>query len=176
MIAARLAGGNGRPMLAGAVDWLQRIADLLAERAGAYAAVSRHLDTSRLSVEAAAERVMGIAAGLPDGGYRMPRLDPGASRAIAPATRYDILIADGLLREAGQRIRAAGLPPGRCAVVTNPQIGGMPRGDAARFADATPGSSRRSTKSRKARRTRRWTPSPTSTTALPPTGLRGASR
>ncbi len=121
VIATRLAGGNGRPMLAGG-DRMQRIADLLAERAGAYAAVTHHLNTGPLPVEAAAERVMGIAAGLPEGGYRMPVRIP-AVEGISPATRYDILIADGLLGEAGERLLDAGLPAGRCAVVTNPQIG-----------------------------------------------------
>ena len=35
---------------------------------------------------------------------------------------YDILIAEGLLPEAGPRLLAAGLAPGRCAVVTNPTV------------------------------------------------------
>jgi 3-dehydroquinate synthase len=121
VIVARLAGGNGRPMLDGH-DRSQRIADLLAERAEAYEAIAEHLDTSRLTIEAAAERVMGIAAGLPDGGYRMPVSIPPVD-GISPATRYDILIADGLLQQAGARLVAAGLRPGRCAVVTNPAIG-----------------------------------------------------
>jgi 3-dehydroquinate synthase len=120
VIVARLAGGDGRPMLTGR-NRPQRIADLLAERAGAYAAVAEHLDTSRLSVSAAAERVMGIAADLPASGYRMPVAIP-AVEGVAPATRYDILIAGGLLRETGARLIEAGLPPGRCAVVTNPVI------------------------------------------------------
>jgi 3-dehydroquinate synthase len=120
VIVARLAGGNGRPLL-NSPDRPQRIADLLAQRAGAYAAVKHHLDTSRLSIAAAAERVMGLAAGLPDGGYRMPVSIP--AQGEAPAARYDILIADGLLNEAGARLAAAGLAPSRCAVVTNPTVG-----------------------------------------------------
>ncbi len=34
-----------------------------------------------------------------------------------------MLIAEGLLHQAGHRIAAAGLKPGRCAVVTNPTVG-----------------------------------------------------
>jgi 3-dehydroquinate synthase len=120
VIVARLAGGNGRPMLTGH-DRPRRIADLLAERAEAYAAIPDHLDTSRLSVAAAAELVMAIGAGLPAGGYRMPMNIP--AQGEAPAARYDILIADGILSETGARLIAAGLPPERCAVVTNPVIG-----------------------------------------------------
>jgi 3-dehydroquinate synthase len=121
VIVSRLAGGNGRPMLTGP-NRPQRIADLLAERAGSYAAVKNHLDTSRLSVEAAAERVMGIAVGLPGGGYRMPVSIP-AVEGSSPATRYDVLIAAAVLHEAGARLLAAGLPAGRCAVVTHPVVG-----------------------------------------------------
>jgi 3-dehydroquinate synthase len=40
--------------------------------------------------------------------------------AISP---YDVLIADGILAQAGQRIAAAGLRPGRCALITNPTVG-----------------------------------------------------
>ncbi len=41
-------------------------------RAEAYAALPDHLDTTHLTIAAAAERVMGIAAGLPEGGHRLP--------------------------------------------------------------------------------------------------------
>jgi shikimate kinase len=86
VIVARLAGGNGRPMLTGH-NPPQRIADLLAERAKAYAAVAHHLDTSRLSVRAA-RHVMGIAAGLPDGGYRMPVSIPEVEGVAGGALRH----------------------------------------------------------------------------------------
>ena len=70
ILLARLAGGDDRPML-WAPDRLARLRALLAEREAAYAAVPTHLDTSYLSVPAAVERVLGLAANLPDGGYRL---------------------------------------------------------------------------------------------------------
>ncbi|PKO21783.1 MAG: 3-dehydroquinate synthase [Chloroflexi bacterium HGW-Chloroflexi-1] len=135
VIVARLAGGNGRPLLSGP-DRGQRIADLLAQRADAYKPLPHHLDTSKLSIAAIAERVMGIAARLPEGGHRLivdfglrisdyPHSD-SRSAIRSPQSEigsYDVLIADGLLAQAGQRLVAAGLRPGRCAVVTNPTVG-----------------------------------------------------
>jgi 3-dehydroquinate synthase len=46
-----------------------------------------------------------------------------SSFVIRRSSGYDVLIADELLHQAGQRIAAAGLKPGRCAVVTNPTVG-----------------------------------------------------
>ena len=126
-------------MLAGG-DRLARIRELLAQRAGAYAALPHHLDTTHLSIPAAAERVLGIAAGLPEGGHRLIvdcelqtlRLD-GRSGIVELRSIIAIAIRNpqlrrphrrGLLAQAGQRIVAAGLKPGRCAVITNPTVGG----------------------------------------------------
>ncbi len=122
-------------MLAGD-DRLARIRELLARRAAAYAALPHHLDTTHLTIPAAAERVMGIAAGLPEDGHRLI-VDCGSRTADSAArsaqseirnqeyavSRYDILIAESLLQEAGERIIKTGLKPGRCAVVTNPTVG-----------------------------------------------------
>ena len=141
-ILQRVGRGDDRPMLAGP-DRVARIRDLLAARAEAYAALPYHLDRTHLSIPATAERVMGIAAGLPEGGHVLPVRDEGrttndetdtSSFVIRPtgtglkavrdrSSGYDVLIAEGLLRQAGQRIAAAGLKPGRCAVVTNPTVG-----------------------------------------------------
>lgn len=109
-IVARLAGQDGRPLLAG-TDRTARVAGLLAQRAGIYEALPHHLDTTRLTIGAAAERVLAIAAGLSDGGYRLILGD------------HDILIAEGLLEQAGRLLIAAGLTPGRCAIITNPTVG-----------------------------------------------------
>lgn len=120
-ILARVGGDGGRPLLAGG-DPLMRIRELLAQRAGAYAAHPLRLDTTGLTPAAAAERVLGIAAGLPEGGHRLViRTEAGAAQGGRGG--YDVLVAEGLLREAGHRILAAGLKPGRCAVVTNPTVG-----------------------------------------------------
>ena len=121
VIVSRLAGGNGRPLLGGA-DRPARISDLMAQRAGAYDVLPHHIDTSRLTVAAAAERVMAIAAGLPDGGHLRPIRLGGETSEGTHA--YEILIANGLLAHTGQRLIAAGLNPGRCAVITNPTVGG----------------------------------------------------
>ena len=134
-IVRRLAGGNGRPLLVGP-DRHARVAELLSQRADAYAALPLHLDTTGLSIPAAAERVMGIAAGLPKGGHRLivdfglriSDYPHGDSRSAIRSPQsaigsYDVLIADGLLAQAGRRLLAARLKPGRCAVVTNPTVG-----------------------------------------------------
>ncbi len=131
-ILRRVGRGAERPMLAGG-DPLARICELLAERAGAYAAIPHRLDTTHLSIAAAAERVLGIAAGLPAGGHRvivdcgLPTPDSSSEfRNSQFAIRnYDVLIAENLLGEAGQRMVEAGLKPGRCAVITNPTVGGQ---------------------------------------------------
>jgi len=142
-ILARVGDDVSRPMLAGP-DRRARIRDLLAQRADAYAAIPLHLDTTGLTILAAAERVMGIAAGLPEGGHRLivnpgwqegdgKRRTPGdpaqeipsALDGAQPAARgYSVLIARGLLAQAGRRIREAGIAAGRCAVITNSTVGG----------------------------------------------------
>ncbi len=140
----RIGDDDNRPMLAGE-DRLARIRELLAQRAEAYAAIPLHLDTTHLSIAAAAERVLGIAAGLPEEGHRLivdlrlqtacpavpgiPENPPGESQSaicnLQSAIRgYDVLIAPGLLPQAGRRIVAAGIQPGRCAIITNPTVGG----------------------------------------------------
>ncbi len=138
VILARVGRGNDRPLLAGD-DRLARIRALLDSRAPAYTAIPLHLDTTHLSVPAAAERVMGIAAGLPEGGHRLivnvadhvQQLADGEAQSTAyeaghshPAScGYSVLIARRLLAQAGSRIREAGVKPGRCALVTNPTVG-----------------------------------------------------
>jgi shikimate kinase / 3-dehydroquinate synthase len=131
-ILQRVGRGDDRPMLA-SPDRVARIRELLAARAEAYAALPYHLDRTHLTIPATAERVLGIAAGLPEGGHVLPVRDEGrttndqtdtSSFVIRSSSGYDVLIADELLHQAGRRILAAGLKPGRCAVVTNPTVGG----------------------------------------------------
>ncbi|MCX7706496.1 MAG: 3-dehydroquinate synthase [Anaerolineae bacterium] len=149
VILARVGNGSDRPMLAGE-DRLARIKALLAQRATAYAAIPHHLDTTHLSIPAAAERVMGIVAGLPEGGHRLivdcrlriadyqsmegqpavrnPKSEIPNFRSAVPNPQseiqpYSVLIARGLLAQAGRRMVEAGVRPGRCAVVTNPTVG-----------------------------------------------------
>jgi shikimate kinase/3-dehydroquinate synthase len=134
IITQRLAGGDGRPLLSGA-SREARIAELLAQRASAYEAIPHHLDTSQLTVVQTAERVMGIACGLAEGGHRLPVGRPASSSPVPSAAEgdaaegnrastepYDVLIAEGALEQAGMRMAKAGLLAGRCAVITNPVI------------------------------------------------------
>ncbi|MEZ4770918.1 MAG: 3-dehydroquinate synthase [Caldilineales bacterium] len=112
-IARRLEFATDRPLLATA-DRAQRITALMEQRAAAYGALPHHLSTSGLSVEEVAEAVIRLAR----------RVDPQHSRTtVAHQTgSYDIYIGDGLLVEAGELMRRAGLHPGLAAVVTNPDV------------------------------------------------------
>jgi 3-dehydroquinate synthase len=135
-ILRRIGDDDNRPMLAGG-DRLARIRELLAQRGEAYAAIPIHLDTTHLSIAAAAERVLGIAAGLPEEGHRLVvRIGAGGQGGGGAGVWesggvgergcggiYDVLVAEGLLAQAGQRLVGARLKPGRCAVVTNPTVG-----------------------------------------------------
>jgi shikimate kinase / 3-dehydroquinate synthase len=137
-ILQRVGQGDDRPMLA-SPDRVERIRELLATRAEAYAALPHHLDRTHLTIPATAERVMGIAAGLPEGGHVLTVKDEGrkmrdedrtssliphpSSVILRSSSGYDVLIAEGLLHQAGHRMLAAGLKPGRCAVITNPTVG-----------------------------------------------------
>ncbi len=112
-ILERVGGAGERPML-GDGDRAARIRQLLAERAEAYAALPHHVDTTGLTIEQVAERILALTADLPEGAYRVP--------VRTPEGRYDVLIAEGILAEAGTRMAAGGLRPGRCAVITNPTV------------------------------------------------------
>ena len=113
-IAQRLVYATDRPLLATA-DRTQRITALMEQRAAAYSAIPYHVSTSGLSVEEVADEVIRLAR----------RVDPHHTRTAVNhhEGRYDIFIGDGLLVEAGDLMRRAGLPPGLAAVVTNPEIG-----------------------------------------------------
>jgi shikimate kinase / 3-dehydroquinate synthase len=113
-ILTRLQAYTDRPMLSGN-DRHARVTHLLAERGPAYEAIPHHVQTTGLSVPAVAERVLGIAAGLPGEGRRL-------IVRIEGQPNYDVLVAEGVLAEAGPRLIAAGLKPGRCAVITNPTV------------------------------------------------------
>jgi shikimate kinase len=100
-ILQRVGRGDDRPMLAGP-DRVARIRELLAARAEAYAALPHHLDRAHLTIPATAERVMGIAAGLPEGGRCLPIRDEGrrtkldfrlSSFVLRPATTFSLLMS-----------------------------------------------------------------------------------
>jgi 3-dehydroquinate synthase len=60
---------------------------------------------------------------LPGEGYRQIVRTPETGGPGRERAAYDVLVAEGLLEQAGQRLRSAGLPAGRCAVITNPTLG-----------------------------------------------------
>ena len=113
-ILQRVGNGTDRPML-GHGDRAERIRKLLAERAEAYASVPHHVDTTGLNVDQVANRILALTADLPEGSHCIPVRTPDGGG-------YDVLIAEGILAEAGARIAAPGVKPGRCAVVTNPTV------------------------------------------------------
>jgi 3-dehydroquinate synthase len=98
-------------------DRSARIAELLERRRPAYALAPYHVDTSNLTPDEVAQRILALTAVLPEDGRRVP--------VPAPASEdhgYDILIAEGLLHEAGSRLISAGIAPARCAVISNPTV------------------------------------------------------
>ncbi len=112
-LLARLEGDADRPLLAGP-DRRARVEALLAQRAAAYAAMPHHIDTGGLTVEQTAERIIRLARRVGPGPLRIPISYPGGS--------YQVLIAGGLLAELGPALLDADLPPGRCALVSQPAI------------------------------------------------------
>lgn len=112
-ILERLGEADDRPLLAGP-DRQTRVETLLAQRAAAYAAIPHQIDTAGLTVDQVAEQVIRLTRKAEAGMATIPVSYPGGS--------YDILLGDGVLIELGQAMLAAGLRPGRCAVVSQPAI------------------------------------------------------
>jgi shikimate kinase len=97
-ILQRVGRGDDRPMLA-SPDRVARIRELLAARAEAYAALPHHLDRAHLTISATAERVLGIAAALPEGGHVLPVRDEGRARNDQTDTSSFIIRPTGMLRD-----------------------------------------------------------------------------
>ena len=121
-ILQRLGSASDRPVL-GDGDRAERIRQLLQERAAAYATLPQHIDTTGLTVAQVTDRVLALTAGLPEGAHRIPVRTPLDVAGDGASGGYDVLIAEGVLAEAGTRIAAAGVAPGRCTVITNPTVG-----------------------------------------------------
>jgi shikimate kinase/3-dehydroquinate synthase len=105
------AGGKGgdRPLLDTANPRAE-VERLLAERREAYAAIPWQIDTTHLSVQEVARRVIALA-----GTITLP--------VRHPEGEYPIHIGDGLLAHAGGALRAAGVPEGgRVALVSSPVV------------------------------------------------------
>jgi shikimate kinase/3-dehydroquinate synthase len=101
--------GPDRPLLHVA-DQRAEIERLLEARRPAYAAIPWQLDTTALSVDEAAERLIELAR---------------ASTLVVhhPGGEYPIHVGNGLLGQIGNVLRAAGLPEGgQVALVSNPVV------------------------------------------------------
>ncbi len=107
-ILRRLDNAHDRPLLA-TPDRRARIEALLERRAAAYAAIPHQIDTTGLTPDQVAERVIALAT-------------PAILPVRAPEGSYDILLGPGLLAELGRHLRARGLR-GPVAVVTNTTVG-----------------------------------------------------
>ncbi len=108
----RRVGGSGdadRPLLNVAHPRAE-IARLLAARRQAYAAIPWQIDTTRLSIEEVARRVMAFAEVV-----TLPVHHPGGA--------YCVHVGAGLLDHVGGALRAGGLAEGsRVAIVSNPVV------------------------------------------------------
>jgi shikimate kinase/3-dehydroquinate synthase len=115
-ILRRLAQAEDRPLL-DVADRREHIETLLAERHEAYKRIPHQIDTTGLTVEEVAERVIML---LGDGGET-------AVERIAvrtPTGSYQIHLGEGLLARVGKLARQQGLQ-GRVALVTNPTVGDL---------------------------------------------------
>ena len=124
-VLRRVGDDNNRPLL-NVPDPRAEIERLLAVRREAYAAIPWQVDTTGLSVEEVAARVIEIA-GVVTLPVRYPGGAPGGpteSAAGRPqAGQYKIYIGDGVLAHVGSLLRAAGAPESsRVAVVSNPVV------------------------------------------------------
>jgi shikimate kinase/3-dehydroquinate synthase len=113
-ILRRLEGSAERPLLA--ADAAQEIVRLLAQRAAAYGAVPLQVDTTGLSVEEAADRILAVVRDRAPAATDIPVTGAGDG--------YNIRLGPGLLPQAGALLREAGAAGG-VAVVTNPTVLGL---------------------------------------------------
>jgi len=116
-ILARLAATDDRPLLQGEVEERrQRISHLLRQRRLAYGAIPYQIDTTGLSVEQVANRILDAVAA--------DREAPGMMRipVTSPEGSYDLLLGSGLLAGAGRLLANRGLRPSTVAVVTNEML------------------------------------------------------
>jgi len=110
----RLAQAEDRPLL-DVVDRRERIESLLAERREAYGRIPHQVDTTGLTVEEVAGRVIELLK------------SEAAVEKIAvrtPIGSYEIHLGEGLLARVGELVWEQGLR-GRVALVTNPTVGDL---------------------------------------------------
>ena len=108
-ILRRVGTREDRPLLSGA-DPVARIAELLAARHDAYAAIPWHVETTGRSVDDVLTEVLALTETI-----TLPVHHPGGS--------YDSHIGHGLLAHLGGALRATGVHEGAVAIVTNTVVG-----------------------------------------------------
>lgn len=116
-LLARLNGALARPLLTSGAP-RQRIDDLLGARAPAYAQIEQHVDTTALTVEQVAEKIIGL--------WLTKYLAARAWLEVtSPEGAYPVVVGQGLLTRVAEIVNSLGdsFSP-RCAVVTNPRVGG----------------------------------------------------
>jgi 3-dehydroquinate synthase len=105
-ILRRVSDSGDRPLLDVDAPRLE-IGRLQAARREAYATIPWHIDTTGLSVQQVAARVIAL-------------LEAKALSVQRPSGSYEIRIGEGLLNHVGGALRAAGVPPGTgVAIVSN---------------------------------------------------------
>ncbi len=112
-ILARVNSGSGRPMLRDS-DLEKRVTDLLKAREHAYASLPFQVDTSALSVDQAAERVLSLVETSTADSRFLPVTTQGSGG-------YTIALGPGLLEFLGDILRDRGLTS-RVAVVTDSNV------------------------------------------------------
>lgn len=108
-IWSRLKGANNRPLLQ--ENKQTRIQDLLDARRDAYNAIRIHVNTNQRSPQEIAQEIVN-------------RLETREIFAKTPNDAYPILLGRGLLDHVGEFLRDHNFAS-RCAVVTNPTVGGL---------------------------------------------------
>ncbi len=112
-IFRRLESADDRPLLEGDDRWTG-IQALLAQRAAAYQRIPLQVDTSGLTVDQVADRVLAM-------------VETPAAQILPvryPGGEYPIYLGRGLLSQVGELIRHHGLS-GAVAVVTNPTVSAL---------------------------------------------------
>jgi len=120
-ILARAGGGSDRPLLGD--DPEGNLRRLLEERAPLYRAADLLIETSSLSIEAVADRVVAfIRAREPqDRPSSSARAHPTCVRVDLGARSYDVWIGAGVLEEVAAYVERCGIR-GRLALLTHPRI------------------------------------------------------
>jgi shikimate kinase/3-dehydroquinate synthase len=114
-ILRRLAQAEDRPLL-DVADRREHIETLLAERREAYKRIPHQIDTTGLTVEEVAERVITLCD------WKGAVVEKIVVQT--PTGSYEIHLGEGLLTRVGELAREQGLR-GRVALVTNPTVGDL---------------------------------------------------